>query len=443
MIKTLGRRRLAVAVAMFGMVAGAGYAIPTTAAHAATASPDGHYHPASPKRLLDTRYTTKGSVGANGTVTIPLSDFAKAGMPSVGVQSVVVNLTVTGTTGPGWATMYTGSTVPATSNLNFPQGWTGASTSTVAISSAGLTVRVSGAAGTRAQVIVDLQGWYSNAAYVNGQGGGFLPDDPWRLYDSRTDKSPLGGGFYDTFELDWGTDQPASISAVLINLTATGSTGRGNLVAWDGQENDEPNTSSVNFVKGETSPNTAIVPVHNDGNGKFSFGIANAGYYQTNYIVDVLGYYGSVGNEPGLRHVMVAPTRVMNWQPVGQGQTRTATATKVINADNTIAVEGTLTAARPTSGSFLTAWSGLGDVPGISTLNVAKGQNRSNGFLALRDDDPFTVGVRNAYGSLNAIIDVTGRFDADPPAATTGRSMMAHLKAPTVTGGQVVRKALR
>lgn len=415
-------------------------------ARAATSAPDGLYHAAKPKRLLDTR-SKGGSVGVNGTVTIPRSAFTSSGMPSTGVQSVVVNVTVTGATGAGYAVAYPGgSTVPPISAVNFVKGWTGAAMATVGINGTGITVKIGGAKGTRTQVIVDLEGWYGNGGYSAGGGSGFSTQDSVRLYDSRTaGYGKLRGGndtdgyWYRTVGMTWGDSGSwagTRPTAALINLTATGSTGPGNLSAWNGSEADWPSTSSVNFGKAETSPNTVVVPLVVDTSGDYTFGIANLGRFPTDFVVDLLGVYYDGGSRPGtLKHVMVAPKRVMNFAPTGAGGTASVTVpSSMWDYDRTGAFEGTVTAVTPSRPSYLTAWDGSSPRPGISTLNVVPGQTRSNGTLVNWFEGNPVVSVYNNAGTTKAIVDITGRFDWTGPVSSAVASSPLVQRAPANSG---------
>lgn len=421
MSKNVRSRRLIAAVAFSGLLAGVGFAVPATTAQAAAVSTDGMYHAATPKRLLDTR-SAGGAVAVNGTVTIPRSVFTASGMPATGVQSVVLNLTVTGTTGSGYAVAYSGTTAPGTSSINFVKGWTGASQTTVAMNSGGVSVKVGGTAGTRSQVIVDLVGWYGNAGYTgkDGAGSSFMPIPAERFADTRDSKGPIKGGATDTWSLGSSSDEDTdglAPTAILVNLTATGSTGAGNLAAWSGA-GSRPTTSSVNFAKGETAPNLAVVPLNKSATGDYSFSITNGGKSQTQYIIDVLGVYLNAQDSDYLftKHVVVAPKRVMNFATVGAGRTASASLSSVVDNDMTLGVEGTLTAANPTAPSYLTAF-GDSSRPATSSLNTVSGQTRSNGVLLVPDEDsdyaPTKVSVYNNAGSVKAIVDVTGRFDFD------------------------------
>ncbi|PWJ24148.1 hypothetical protein ATK17_0236 [Branchiibius hedensis] len=395
-----------------------------TPAGAATVSQDGLYHPSTPSRLLDTR-TSGGAVAAGKTVVIPRSKLTALGLPATGVQSVVVNLTVTGATGAGWGTIFSGATAPATSNINFTKGWTGAVSSTVALAStSGLSIQIGGSGKTN--VIVDLEGWYSNAAYTTANGSGFEPFVPDRWVDTRKDGGMLLGQYYDTISMDWPPDSGnwtgTTPTALLVNLTALGAKGSGSLSLWNGDETRWPSTSSVNFAKGETSPNTAVVPVRRESDGSYSFGVANTGQQPVNYLLDVLGVYYSGNVTPTFKHVVVKPTRVMNFVAVGKQQTVTTKLGSSIGSPMlTGAVEGTLTGYKPSTTSYQTIWDGSGTRPGTSNLNSVAGGVRANGFLAREgSEEALNLSVYNSDGSMKVIVDVTGRFDwTGPTTAST------------------------
>lgn len=412
MSKNVRSRRLVAAAALFGVVASMGLA--AAPAHAAVTHPDGLYHASTPKRLLDTR-SVGGSVAVGGKVTVPRSAFTAAGLPSSGVQSVVVNLTVTAPTGPGYAVAYSGSVAPGTSNINFAKGWTGASRATVALTSSGLTVQIGGMAGTRTQVIVDLEGWYGNASDPVAGGGSLLSGSPFRFGDTRqAGVGPLAAGKTADWPLrlsDSDESLPFNPTAVLVNLTATGSTGAGNLTAWSGA-GAKPGTSTVNFAQGETSPNTAIIPVRKVGSD-YHFAISNTGPSSTNYVIDLLGIFGASPDGSALfaKHVMLSPVRVMNFVTIGPKGTAQANVAKYVDLNNTLAVEGNLTAANPTAASYQTAYVGS-TRPDVSALNVVPGTTRANGVLFAGDDvTPQIAKVYNNAGTIKAIVDLTGRFD--------------------------------
>jgi hypothetical protein len=91
-----------------------------------------------PGRLLDTRAGMGGWLGALGhTQAVDLPVGGKAGVPANAV-AVVLNVTVTGTQGAGYLTVYPcGGAVPLASNLNFTAGQTRANLVTVQLGANG------------------------------------------------------------------------------------------------------------------------------------------------------------------------------------------------------------------------------------------------------------------------------------------------------------------
>src|SRR5262249_18733961 len=94
------------------------------AAGAATAA--GGVVPLPPARVLDTRSRTGGTVGpvaAGRSVLLPVA--GAGGVPASGASAVVLNLTVTAPTSPGYLVGWDGgSVIPDTSNLNYVAGQT-------------------------------------------------------------------------------------------------------------------------------------------------------------------------------------------------------------------------------------------------------------------------------------------------------------------------------
>ena len=82
------------------------------------------FTPITPVRLLDTRSglgAPTGMVGPEGPIELQVGGVG--GVPSAGVTAVVLNVTVTDPTVPGFVTVYpTGQPRPLASNLNFVAG---------------------------------------------------------------------------------------------------------------------------------------------------------------------------------------------------------------------------------------------------------------------------------------------------------------------------------
>jgi hypothetical protein len=114
------RLRTAVALLISGVVVGALASLAPVSASAAVSTPGG-FTPLSVSRLLDTRTgvgAPKAPVAAGGTVHLQVT--GPGGVPASGVSAVVLNLTVTAPTRPGYLTVYgDGAARPTVSNLSF------------------------------------------------------------------------------------------------------------------------------------------------------------------------------------------------------------------------------------------------------------------------------------------------------------------------------------
>jgi hypothetical protein len=100
---------------------------------------------------------------------------------------------------------------------------------------------------------------------------------------------------------------------VALNITVTNPKGTGFLTAYpDGGAT--PDASNVNYVKGHTVANSAVVPVAADGRIDISNGGAQAS--GTDVIVDVVGYYSDAS---GGAYVPIEPVRYLDTRTWGQG----------------------------------------------------------------------------------------------------------------------------
>jgi hypothetical protein len=171
-----------------------------------------------------------------------------AGAPG-GTTAAAVNLTVTDAQGDGFVTVFPadgagncGAPSP-TSNLNFRRGMTRANLVYATLGGRALCVYSSVAA----HVIVDLTGYLG----PNGEAV-FVPGAPQRLVDTRQ-----GAGLLRAAQANSVSLPPGTVAAQL-NVTATAPQGDGFLTAWPCGE-AQPDTSTVNYRLGETSPNGTTV----------------------------------------------------------------------------------------------------------------------------------------------------------------------------------------
>lgn len=384
---------------------------------------DGTYAPVAPARLLDTRNGTgvsaPGAIGAGGVVTLQVA--GRGNVPD-GASAAVLNLTETGATSAGYLTVWpTDSLRPIASNLNFTAGRTEANSVTVQLGPFGAVNIYNSSKST--QIIADVTGYF-----VSGDdlpvGGSYLPTDPFRLIDTRKDQPGIvPGGDALTVPIPVDDATAPHVRAVAVNITATGSTASGYLTAWNGTD-PLPGSSTLNFAKGATVPNMAIVPTSMCtaavcGAAVPSIGIYNGSTGETNMIVDIVGYFDD-GTTPGaLRFHPGTPTRVADSRsglglPAALGAGKTGTLKITPTDPQAVALALNITAVAPTASTYITVWPG-GPRPNASVINAVARQTVANAAISLvnwpTNTQYRTLSLYNNAGTTNLIVDVAGAYD--------------------------------
>jgi hypothetical protein len=458
---------LAVVAATLTSPAGPANAATPSLATASVVTPVwGTYESVTPVRVLDTRIgkgAPKAPILAGGTVN--LSVLGAAGVPATGVSAVVLNVTITGATKPGYLTVYpAGSTRPDVSSINFvartdranlvtaPLGTLGAGAGKVAIYNPIGSV----------QVIADIVGYY--VADAAATAGGFYNNvTPERWLDTRSDpgfSGPLAPGWSAEMPVSYHADSDpildvdSHIRALAVNITAVSPTKAGFVTAWDGGDLI-PATSTVNFAPGTITPNMAIVPVGPCTTctgawlNKPSISILNGSIGNVHVVVDVVGFYddGQLGD--GLRFRPLTPTRIVDTRTGLGATTLTGGSTGIVTAPPSVAGNQTYslvtnsTAVLPSLPTYLTMWSNDDlAMPVVSNLNAAKGQIVANATITeLAMDNRFDI--FNAAGTTNMVVDVVGSMEfipsAVPPVAFAAADRPTYTSSATGPGGRSSR----
>ena len=250
------------------------------------------------QRLLDTRTPPTPTICSptcarlQGGATTTVQVTGNVGVPASGVSAVVANFTVIPAVGADYLTAWpAGQTKPGTSNLNYTASHIEAALSTVQLSSDGKMNVALGTAGTSADLLIDIQGYYTTA--TGDAAGVFVPVTATRLVDSRTSIgcAPPTPTAPCTITVTGANGVPAQgVTAVSLNITATGSTNNFNWLVAYPTGGTIPNTSNLNFDAGKTITNSAIVAVGT--NGQITLKPAGA----TNILVDINGYFTAATN---------------------------------------------------------------------------------------------------------------------------------------------------
>lgn len=379
----------------------------------------GYFHPVTPARILDTRFgppfPAPGKLGPGAVMTVDVTDGST--VPTSNVSAVVVNVTVTEPTAPSHLTIWpSGEPQPTASNLNFVAGQTVPNLVTVKVGDDG-NVKVFNNSG-QTHVIFDVVGWYGGPT----GGSRYNPLTPARVLDTRTGPQgvpagAIGPGGTITVDVTGVGGVPASVAAVIVNVTVTGPTAASHLTVYPSDAFVVPNASNLNFVAGQTVPNLVAVKVGADGNVKVR---NNSG--TTHVIFDVVGYFVASGG-----HVLnpLPPARILDTRSgpqgvppgkVGPGANITVDVTGVgaVPASGAAAVIVNTTVTEPTLPSHLTVYPSDASLPNASNLNFAGGQTVPNLVVVKIGALDGNVKAFNNSGQTHVIMDVVGYF-APPP----------------------------
>jgi hypothetical protein len=250
----------------------------------------GAYVPLAPSRIADTRPGSgrpdaNSTLGSGGTLNVQVS--GAGGVPA-GATAAILNVTTTDTNSSSFLTIYPeGVTKPTASNLNWVPGETVANRVLAPLSSSG-QVSVFNNSGP-ADVVVDVDGYFTNgAAALPATATLYTAITPTRVLDTRHGSgypgagSTLGAGAI--LPVSYSL-LPSSVTAVVENLTATGTTAASFFTVYP-SGGTRPTTSDLNWNPGQVVANLTVATLSgHEGTDIFN----HAG--STNAIVDAFGYF--------------------------------------------------------------------------------------------------------------------------------------------------------
>lgn len=368
----------------------------------------GEYVAITPTRILDTRDGTGGLMGRRGTGQI--DDVLATGVGSVpavaSVAAVVVNVTVTNTTGSSFLTVWpSGEAKPVASNLNFLGGQTLANLVTVKIGANGKVSLYNHDAPT--DVVFDIVGYYSSPTGTPGARF-HSTATPTRILDTRAGAA-LSPGQVLSLGVTGVAGVPAGASGIAMNITVTQSWTSGFLTVFPGNVG-LPLASNVNFEPNQTVPNLVIVGVPTNGVVK----IYTSGG-PVHVIADVVGWYDANRATESGRFVPVSPSRVLdtrgNNQPIGPAEVRNLKVTGAagVPAIGAGSIVMNTTVTQPSTSSFLTVYPQGVPTPNASNLNFLQAQTVANLVITHMSQAGF-VSLFNRAGTTHVVGDIAGYF---------------------------------
>jgi len=371
-------------------------------------SPPSWVTPVTPVRAVDTR---KG-VGAPRRPIGPREELRVRvagvdGLPGSGMTAVIANVTAVSPTERMNFRVYPGGTsMPATSNLNSVPGRNVPNLVVMGVSDDG-TVSVTNSHG-QTHCLIDVFGYATESG-----GAGVTPVAPQRSFDSRRGRGLRTGmlqpGAPVDVQISGRPGVPSSgVSAVIINLTAVGSVGRGNL-RLSPAGRGRVATSNVNYLPGETVPNLVMCEL-GDG-GKIT---VEASASACHVVGDVFGYVGSGGD----RLVAVPPSRLLDSRRgIGAPLRKVGPDHRVDLAvagvggvpEGATGVVLNVTGVDAESKSHVRVWPAGGDLPTTSNLNLVPGLTRAN-LVICGVGDGGVVSLWNPIADCDLVADVFGYF---------------------------------
>ncbi|MEY4607496.1 MAG: hypothetical protein RLY45_2256, partial [Actinomycetota bacterium] len=246
------------------------------------------FGPVGPVRLVDTRpgylqgaiTVTKQLVGP--TTPLELEVAGVGDVPADFVSAVVLNVTATQATTSGYIRVYPCGPIPTVSSVNYVKG---VSVANGVITPLSLDGRLCVSASTPTHVVIDISGYFL-------QGSGVTRYGPARLVDTRpgylqgvipVTKVAIGG----LLELRVDLSEViglVEVGAVVLNVTATQSTGSGFVTLYPC--GTRPIASTLNYVAGVNVANGAIAVLSPDDE------VCVYASTTTHIVIDMSGYFG-------------------------------------------------------------------------------------------------------------------------------------------------------
>lgn len=358
-----------------------------------------------PTRVLDTRSGTGtggkvAKVAANSVLRLKIG--GTAGIP-VGVTSVALNITATNPTDPSFVTVYPDGVIrPTSSTLNVVAHQTVANATIVPVGADGF-VDLYNHVGS-IDLIADVTGYFVR----NPQASGYTPMAPHRLLDTRVGtgaaKAKVAANGTVGLKVAGVGGVPATgVTAVAFNVTVVSPTAASGFVTAFPDGVARPDTSSLNFTRGQTIANMLITPVGADGKVNLFNGSAGT----TDLVADVAGYFMS--GSGGDAYVPVTPYRAFDTRTTTSIPARKTNIEPINTTAGSVgpdlaALVLNVTVTDTTGAGFVTVFADGEAMPATSNLNWTAGQTVPN--LAI----PNAAGSAglNVFNGSESKIDVLG-----------------------------------
>jgi len=247
--------------------------------------------------------------------------------------------------------------------------------------------------------------------------GDFVGVTPARLYDSRSlgRKLPLGAGTTAEVQVLGAGGVPASgVTAVALNVTATGATATSSFTVWPTGDS-KPADANLLMPLTRSVPNLTIVKVGAAGRVNIANDLG-----EVHCVVDVVGYFRTAA---GNRLAPVSPHRALDTRNGTGGRTGVIGANSSYdvtvrgiggvpaNADSVVV---NVTAVDPSANSWATVWPTGEARPNASSLNYVANQTVPNLVIAKVGSNG-KISIYNFLGAAHFVVDILGYMSSAAP----------------------------
>ena len=235
---------------------------------------------------------------------IDLQITGRAGVPTSGVSSVVLNVTATDSDGGGFAQVIPsggGAAVGSSSNLNINSP--AETVANLVMVPVGADGRVQLFLSVGVDVIADVAAYFTDSSAPADSAGLFVALQPTRLMDTRAGGKPAGGSITQLAPSGLGGVPTDGVSAVVLNATVTQPDAGGFLQLYPTGWSTPGASSNLNYPSAQTVANAAIIGL---GDAKR---ISIYTPISTHFLADVFGYFTATtqGANPALDGLIIAP----------------------------------------------------------------------------------------------------------------------------------------
>ncbi|MEO7259981.1 MAG: hypothetical protein ABI047_01740 [Jatrophihabitantaceae bacterium] len=400
--------------------------------------------------VLDTR---TGIGGVSGPVAAntwyPVRVAGQAGVPTSGVSSVQVSVTVLSPAATGLVKVAAnGTAVVPIAALTYTGG--GGSISASSITALASDGKIAVLAQTSVTLLVHVQGYYT-AGNGAPAPGGYVPVNPARVVDTRNGtglpQAKLATGSTTVITVGGVANVPADASAVFVMLTAIStSTAAGYFSPYPTGTTRPPNVS-LNYLANTATILGAAVDL--GSGGKFNLWVGPAGT-AIEVIVDVVGYYTAT---PGTKGAFSPASARVYDSRLAPNVAVAANGSRRVQAGgragvplpgsgiSALAVSAQITHSGSNSG-YLALGPGDQRSAVVSAVYFSAGSNvRSNLVIVPTAGDGTVLLINNSADPVNVILVVEGWYSTVGAAIPAGQSRTQEhltLQADPVGGGSWV-----